>query len=143
MGKVVVWSCLGRIAGYGAGNHDLVAVPCRARLCTRAPLWVVIVEYPHSQGAPVPAQSVMPAVLSSTAARSCDRRVGAADCGRLLELLSLVPDPRCRRGVRHTVASILAIAAAAVLAGCTAFLAEVAGFASLASACGDQADPPG
>jgi predicted transposase YbfD/YdcC len=91
----------------------------------------------------VPAQSVMPAVLSSTAARSCDLRVGAADCGQLLELLSLVPDPRCRRGVRHTVASILAIAAAAVLAGCTSFLAEVAGFASLASAGGDQADPPG
>lgn len=147
----------------------------------------------------MPAQSVMPAVLSSTAARACDLRVGAADCGRLLELLSLVPDPRCRRGVRHTVASILAIAAAAVLAGCTSvlaigewaaeapqellaplgarrawpggrylaphlatfrrvlrdadanvadavigsFLAEVAGFASLASAGGDQADPPG
>ena len=125
--------------------------------------------------------------------------VGAADCGRLLELLSLVPDPRCRRGVRHTIASILAIAAAAVLAGCTSvlaigewaaeapqallaplsarqawpggcylaphvatfrrvlrdadanaadavigsFLAEVAGFASLASAGGDQAGPPG
>jgi DDE_Tnp_1-associated len=71
----------------------------------------------------VRAQSVMPAVLSSAAARSCDLRVGAADCGRLLELLSLVPDPRCRRGVRHTIASILAIAAAAVLAGCTSVLA--------------------
>src|SRR5260370_37837976 len=60
----------------------------------------------------------MPAVLSSAAARSCDLRVGAADCGRLLELLSLVPDPRCRRGVRHAIAvDILAIAAAAVLAG--------------------------
>jgi DDE_Tnp_1-associated len=66
----------------------------------------------------LPSLSCLPC-LSSTAARSCDLRVGAADCGRLLELLSLVPDPRCRRGV----ASILAIAAAAVLAGCTSVLA--------------------
>src|SRR5260370_10193504 len=60
----------------------------------------------------------MPAVLSAAAARSGDLRVGAGGCGRLLELLSLVPDPRCRRGVRHAIAvDILAIAAAAVLAG--------------------------
>lgn len=71
----------------------------------------------------MPIQSVMPAVLSCAAARSCDLHVEAADCTRLLELLSLVPDPRRRRGVRHKVASILAIAAAAVLAGCTSVLA--------------------
>ncbi|HET9255672.1 MAG TPA: ISAs1 family transposase [Pseudonocardiaceae bacterium] len=34
-----------------------------------------------------------------------------------MELLSLVPDPRKRRGVRHSLAAVLAIAAAAVLAG--------------------------
>ena len=69
------------------------------------------------------AQSVMPAVLSSTAAVTCDLRVEVADCGRLVELLSLVPDPRKRRGVRHAVASILAITTAAVLAGCKSVLA--------------------
>jgi len=69
------------------------------------------------------AQSAMPAVLSSTAATTCDLHVEASDCSRLLELLSLVPDPRKRRGVRHTVASILAIATAAVLAGCKSVLA--------------------
>lgn len=71
----------------------------------------------------MPAQSVTPAVLSSTAAARCDLRVEDADCSRLVELLSLVPDPRKRRGVRHSIASILAIAAAAVLAGCTSVLA--------------------
>ncbi len=44
----------------------------------------------------MPAQSVMPAVLSSTAAAACDLRVEVADCSRLVELLSLVPDPRKR-----------------------------------------------
>lgn len=34
-----------------------------------------------------------------------------------------VPDPRCRRGVRHAVVSVLAIAAAAVLAGARSFAA--------------------
>jgi len=71
----------------------------------------------------MPAQSVMPAVLSSTAAAACDLRVEVADCSRLVELLSLVPDPRKRRGVRHAVASILAIATAAVLSGCKSVLA--------------------
>jgi predicted transposase YbfD/YdcC len=65
----------------------------------------------------------MPAVLSSTVAMSCDLQVDAPGCSRLVELLSLVPDPRKRRGVRHAVASILAIATAAVLAGCRSVLA--------------------
>lgn len=84
---------------------------------------MLIVSIRTLKGALVPVQSVMPAVLSCTAARSGDLHVEAADCSRLLELLSLVPDPRRRRGVRHKVASILAIAAAAVLAGCTSVLA--------------------
>jgi predicted transposase YbfD/YdcC len=68
-------------------------------------------------------QSVMPAALSAAAALACDLRVEVADCGRLLELLSLVPDPRDPRGIRHAVASVLAVAAAAVLAGCKSVLA--------------------
>jgi predicted transposase YbfD/YdcC len=65
----------------------------------------------------MPAQSATFAVLSCTAATTDDLHVDAADCSRLLELLGLVPDPRKRRGVRHSVAAVLAIAAAAVLAG--------------------------
>ncbi len=71
----------------------------------------------------MPVQSGMFAVLSSAAATSGDLRIEAADCGRLLELLALVPDPRQRRGVRHSVAGVLAIAAAAVLAGSKSVLA--------------------
>ena len=63
------------------------------------------------------------AVLSSAAATSCDLQVDHADCGRLLELLALVPDPRKRRGIRHSVAAVLAVAAAAVLAGAKSVLA--------------------
>ena len=68
------------------------------------------------------AQSVMPAVLSSTAAVAGDLGAGAGACG-LAELLSLVPDPRKRRGIRHSVSSVLVLATAAVLAGCTSVLA--------------------
>lgn len=71
----------------------------------------------------MPRQSSMFAVLSSAAATSCDLQVGPADCGRLLELLALVPDPRKRRGIRHSVVAVLAIAAAAVLAGSKSVLA--------------------
>jgi predicted transposase YbfD/YdcC len=63
------------------------------------------------------------AVLSLVAATSCDLQVGLADCGRPLELLALVPDPRKRRGIRHSVVAVLAIAAAAVLAGSKSVLA--------------------
>jgi hypothetical protein len=66
-------------------------------------------------------QSVMPAALSAAAEAAGDLRV--ADCSRLLELLSLVPDPRDPRGIRHAAASVLAVAAAAVLAGCKSVLA--------------------
>jgi predicted transposase YbfD/YdcC len=41
----------------------------------------------------------------------------------LREYLRVVPDPRCRRGVRHSLVSILGLAAAAVAAGCRSFLA--------------------
>lgn len=54
---------------------------------------------------------------------------------RLLELLSTVPDPRRRRGVRHRIDAILAAGIAAVLAGSRSFVAigEWAGYASMAT----------
>lgn len=65
----------------------------------------------------MPVQSATVAVLSGAATTADELRVDVAECSRLLELLGLVPDPRKRRGVRHSVAVVLAIAAAAVLAG--------------------------
>jgi hypothetical protein len=75
------------------------------------------------QGASLPGQPAMPAVLSSSAVTGAQVRVGAGDCGRLLELLARVPDPRRPRGIRHRLAGVLALAAAAVLAGCRSVLA--------------------
>ena len=71
----------------------------------------------------MPAQSATFAVLSCAAATADELPVEVADCSRLLELLGLVPDPRKRRGVRHSVAAVLAIAAAAVVAGSRSVLA--------------------
>lgn len=70
----------------------------------------------------MPVQCATYAVLSSTATET-DLRVEVGDCSRLLELLSLVPDPRKARGIRHTVAGLLAVATAAVLAGAGSVLA--------------------
>jgi hypothetical protein len=76
----------------------------------------------------MPAQSAIFAVLSRTAATADELHVDAADCGRLLELLGLVPDPRKRRGVRHSVVAVLAIAAAAVYRSKTRCRSVTCGF---------------
>ena len=43
--------------------------------------------------------------------------LAVGDCRGLLERLAMLPDPRDRRGRRHTLASVLAVSAAAVAAG--------------------------
>jgi predicted transposase YbfD/YdcC len=43
----------------------------------------------------------------------------AASGGNLLACFAAVPDPRDRRGIRHSLASILAMCSAAALCGCT------------------------
>lgn len=48
---------------------------------------------------------------------SCPAVLAAARAGDLLECLAAVPDPRDRRGIRHSLPSILALTAAAMLAG--------------------------
>ncbi len=52
-----------------------------------------------------------------------DRALLAGQCPRLRACLEEVPDPRDRRGVRHTLSSLLLAAAAAVLAGARSFAA--------------------
>ena len=47
----------------------------------------------------------------------------ATDCVSLLERFQHIPDPRDPRGVRHTLAWLLALASAAVLAGSRSFTA--------------------
>jgi predicted transposase YbfD/YdcC len=55
----------------------------------------------------------------------------AASGGSLLSCFAAVPDPRDPRGVRHSLASILAMCAAAVLCGCTS-LEDVTAWVSAA-----------
>ena len=52
-----------------------------------------------------------------------DRASLAGQCPSLAECLQQVPDPRDRRGVRHTLTSLLLAAVAAVLAGARSFTA--------------------
>jgi predicted transposase YbfD/YdcC len=52
-----------------------------------------------------------------------DRALLAGQCASLAEHLAGVPDPRDRRGVRHSLTSLLLAAVAAVLAGARSFTA--------------------
>ena len=73
----------------------------------------------------------MPALLCSPigriAAHRVDRGSGVVPdvsaCPSLLACLSAVPDPRHRRGMRHRLATVLAVAVCAVLAGARSFTA--------------------
>ena len=49
--------------------------------------------------------------------------ITTVQCQPLIEVFADVPDPRARRGRRHRLAVVLALAASAVLAGCSSFLA--------------------
>jgi DDE_Tnp_1-associated/Transposase DDE domain len=73
------------------------------------------------------------------------RPLAVGDCPGLLERLAMVPDPRDRRGRRHTLASVLAVSAAAVAAGarCVTAIAEWATDAPwpILAALGVRGDP--
>jgi predicted transposase YbfD/YdcC len=61
--------------------------------------------------------------LTPLAGSDTDRVVAAGQVADLRDYLGRVPDPRARRGVRHSAGSLLALAAAAVLAGARSFAA--------------------
>jgi predicted transposase YbfD/YdcC len=74
----------------------------------------------------VPALSsslINPALDQFTRLADLDREVLAGRLPSLLHYLAWVPDPRDRRGVRHSLVSLLGLAAAAVLAGSRGFTA--------------------
>jgi predicted transposase YbfD/YdcC len=69
---------------------------------------------------PVPAadaEALAEEALGELASRAAALR--AASGGRLAECFAAVLDPRRARGIRHSLASVLALCAAAVLSGCT------------------------
>ena len=69
----------------------------------------------------MPVKSRMPVpdrageALAGLASRAA--ALSAASGGRLLECFAAVPDPRRARGIRHSLASVLALSLAAVLSG--------------------------
>ena len=93
----------------------------------------------------MPASSSSPIhpVLAHLAATADANRLPGAG---LLATLAEVPDPRARRGVRHQISAVLALAVCGVLAGCRSFTAigEWAANASehVLSALGVGACPP-
>jgi predicted transposase YbfD/YdcC len=60
--------------------------------------------------------------LSAQSATPCPQ-LTEGSCQQLLARFAAVPDPRCARGIRHQVQTILAIAAAAVVCGARSFAA--------------------
>lgn len=58
---------------------------------------------------------------SSPAAAAGHERV--ADLTAFLTVVGAVPDPRARRGVRHSLAQLLAVGVSAVIAGARSFAA--------------------
>src|SRR6266480_564850 len=92
----------------------------------------------------------MPAGLSSPVARLATHRVPGGQvtperCSGLLAFLAGLPDPRDRRGLRHDLVGVVAVAVCAVLAGAKSFTAigEWAADAppSVLQAVGVRADP--
>jgi predicted transposase YbfD/YdcC len=66
---------------------------------------------------PVAAGTLAEEALGELAARAA--ALGEASGGNLAECFAAVPDPRRRRGIRHSLASVLVLCTAAVLSGCT------------------------
>jgi predicted transposase YbfD/YdcC len=66
---------------------------------------------------------VNPPQHDSIGSPATDPGPGAGSCRDLLEALRAVVDPRDRRGIRHQLVSILALAAAAVVTGARSYVA--------------------
>jgi hypothetical protein len=65
----------------------------------------------------------MPSSPTATSVRPDAHDSGLRRAGGLLEVLERLPDPRRRRGVRHRVGGIVAVALTAVLAGARSYAA--------------------
>jgi len=116
---------------------------CRCSEWQRSPARTGIVEDRNPKEAPLPPESGMSATPMSAPTPEAQAQavvaelvahaagLHAAGGGDLLGSFAAVPDPRARRGVRHSLASVLAMCTAAVLCGCTS-LADVTAWVSSA-----------
>jgi predicted transposase YbfD/YdcC len=72
----------------------------------------------------VPACSSSPIdLLAARIGSTSDGVTGADEPADLVAALAAVPDPRCRRGIRHRLVTVLALAVCAVLAGARSYVA--------------------
>jgi hypothetical protein len=95
---------------------------------------------------PAAPSSLMPAVLNQLTHlpdRHQDPPAALDRVADLREHLAAVPDPRDRRGIRHTVTTILLIATAAVLGGAHSFTAIGEWAADLPNTCWPHSEHAG
>lgn len=62
-------------------------------------------------------------LLAARIGSTSDGVTGADEPADLVAALAAVPDPRCRRGIRHRLVTVLALAVCAVLAGARSYVA--------------------
>ena len=70
----------------------------------------------------VPASSSSP-IPAAAHRRDAPPPLAPEQCRDLLDCLAQIPDPRHRRGRRHTLGAVLAVAVAAVVAGASSLAA--------------------
>jgi hypothetical protein len=110
------WQCLGATRGFAKRNMRYVAHG------HPKPVWVrpLRPDAVAALTAPFPPPGARP---REDAPMLDANRLPLAGAGGLLDLLATVPDPRHRRGVRHPVRSVVALAVCAAVAGARSFAA--------------------
>jgi hypothetical protein len=109
------WSCLGTTRGFAKRNTRYVAhgQPKTVWVRPLRPDAVPALTAPFPPPCPAGEDAPMLDV----------NRLPLAGAGGLLDLLQTVPDPRHRRGVRHPVRTVVALAVCAAVAGARSFTA--------------------
>ncbi len=110
------WQCLGRTRGFAKQNTRYVAHG------TPKTVWV----HPLRPGAVAALTAPFPPLCAGPkedVPMLDPNRLPLAGAGGLMDLLQRTPDPRHRRGVRHPVRTVVAVAICAALAGARSFTA--------------------
>lgn len=110
------WQCLGVTRGFAKQNTRYVAHGAPKLVWVR-PLRSGAVA---ALTAPFPPSSAVP---REDAPMLDANRLPLEGAGGLMDLLQTVPDPRHRRGIRHPVRTVLAVAICAAVAGARSFTA--------------------
>jgi hypothetical protein len=111
------WQCLGVTRGFAKQNTRYVAhgQPKTVWVRPLRPGAVAALTAPFPPPCPPPSEEGL-GMLDAN-------RLPLAGAGGLLDLLQCVPDPRRRRGIRHPVRTVVALAVCAAVAGARSFTA--------------------